>query len=415
MNPDDLLLPQWRSDPYPFYAALRAAGPVHWMKRLNAWVFTRYADVAAALRDSRMSSQRATAAFAGMPEILQEAAVPFKQSLNQWMLFRDPPDHTRIRGLCTKAFVPGLIETLRPKIQGIAAELLEGPTARGSLEVVSELAYPLPAIVIAEMIGVPPADRDKFKRFSDDLATLLAPGVKTPALIEQSLASWQDMEAYLIAMSAARRAAPRPDFLSALLGTEEQGNLLAEQEVRATVGLLLFGGHETTTNLITNGILLLLRHPEALTALRRDPALLPAAVEEMLRYEPPVQIITRILTEDVAMAGQTLRKGQRVLLSVASANRDPLQFPEPDRFLITRRDHRHLSLGLGLHFCLGASLARAEAQGTLALLLERWPNLHLRETAITWRDNLTLRCPQRLYITDSDPGALHGPRNGRND
>lgn len=404
MRADELVLPQWRADPYPFYAKLRAAGPIHWAERLNAWMLTRYVDVAAALRDPRLSSRRSTTAFSDIPEALQAEVARFQQSLKQWALFRDPPSHTQVRALLNKGFVPGLIDRLRPHIQSVVHELLQAPTERRALEVVGELAYPLPAIVIAEMIGVPRQDRDKFKRWSDDLASLLTPGLKGPKLLEDGLKSWQEMEQYLVDLLAARRrdaatATARKDLLSSLTAAGEDASLLSEEEVRATVGMLLFAGHETTTNLITNGVLLLLRHPEALAALRRDPALLAPMIEEMLRYESPVQLITRIPDEDVVLAGQPVSKGQRVLLVLASANRDPAQFPEPDKFIIGRRENRHLSFGLGIHFCVGAALARVEAQLAFGQLLERWPTLRLADETIAWRDSLAFRCPQRLHIT----------------
>jgi len=404
MKADDLVLPEWRSDPYPLYAELRARAPIHRAERMNAWLLTRYVDVAAALRDPRLSSRRSTTPFAGISQALDEEVAPFKQSLELWALFRDPPDHTRLRALLNRGFAPGIIDTLRPQIQGVVEELLQTPTERQALEVVGELAYPLPAIVIAEMIGVPRADRDKFKHWSDDLASLLVPGLKVPQQIEDGLKSWREMEQYLGELIAVRRAegksaAPRKDVLGALLSAEEKGSPLSEAEVRATVGLLLFGGHETTTNLITNGVLLLLRHPQALSELRRDPALLATAIEEMLRYESPVQMVSRLADEDLVLADQPVRKGDRIILLLASANRDPAQFPEPDRFHIHRRENRHLAFGLGIHFCIGAALARVEAQLAFRLLFDRFSSMRLADEPIVWRDNLSFRCPQRLQIT----------------
>lgn len=404
MKVDDLLLPEWRTNPYPFFAELRAAGAIHWGERLDAWVLTRYADVAAALREPRLSSQRGPLAFANVPKDMEAEVAPFKQSLKKWALFRDPPEHTAVRALLNKAFVPGLIDRMRPKIQELIKELLEASTKRRTMEVVCDLAHPLPAIVIAEMIGVPSQDRDKIKRWSDDLASLVAPSLMELQHLKDGLKSWQEMEQYIGEMLVARRGekdgpSSRMDLLSSLLAAEEKGILLSDQEVRATVGMLLFGGHETTTNLITNGVLLLLRHPEALESLRHEPALMTTAVEEMLRYESPVQMLVRIAMQDLVLCDQEVRKGQRVLLLLASANRDPAQFPDADRFLINRRENRHLAFGLGIHFCLGAALARAEAQLAFKLLLEHWPSLRLADKPIVWRNNLAFRCPQRLHIT----------------
>lgn len=398
MNPDELILPAWRNDPYPLYEALRAAGSVHFSSRLDAWVLTRYADLVSALRDPRLSSRRGTLGFLNVPQEHQDQLLPFKNSLRMWALFRDPPDHSRLRGLMAKAFSPSLVDAMRPKIQRIVEELLEAPFKNGGFEVVKDLAFPLPAIVIAEMIGVPREDRELVKVWSDDLATLLAPGIKTLEIVVQALKSWQEMDEYLAQMIKQRRTAPRDDLLSALLGAEEKGALLSEEEVRATVAMLLFAGHETTTSLISLGLLTLFRHPEAMASLRGNPALIPGAIEEMLRYEAPIQLMSRILDEDATLCGQKMGKGQRVILLLASGNRDPAQFPEPDRFLIARKENRHLSFGLGIHFCLGAALARAEAQITFRVLLERSTGLRLIEEPSAWRDNLAFRCPQRLSV-----------------
>ncbi len=403
MKADELLLPKWRADPYPLYAELRAAGPIHFVERMDSWVLTRYSDVSAGLRDLRLSSRRGSGAFSDVPKAREAEVAPFKQSLRHWVLFRDPPDHTQVRTLLNKGFLPAIIDSLRPKIQGLVEELLKTPTEKRELEVVGELAYPLPAIVIAEMIGVPREDRDRFKHWSDDLAMGLAPGLKEPHAFEAALKSWQQMDKYLSELVAARRrekqqGKARHDVLSALLFAEEKGALLSEEEVRATLGLLLFAGHETTTNLITNGMLLLLRHPEALSALRKDPALMPAAIEEMLRYESPVQMLSRFSTEELTLAGQRVGKGQMVMLLMASANRDPAQFPEPDRFDITRRENRHLSFGMGVHFCLGAALARIEAQAAFRYILDHWPSIRLAEEPPAWQNNLVFRSLPRLRI-----------------
>lgn len=398
MTPDELLQPQWRVDPYPLYTALRTAGPLHRAERLESWVLTRHADVVAALRNPRLSSNRGPASFTDVQPALSGAVRSFKQSLKSWALFRDPPEHTRIRGLQVKAFVPSLVEAMRPKIRAVVDDLLAVPTERGELEVVGELADPLPAAVIAEILGVPPGDRARFKSFSQVLATLLAPGLKTPEMLAHAVERWQEMELYLTDLLAERRSAPRDDLLSRLLTAEHQDGLLSEQEVRATVGLLLFAGHETTTNLLTNSVLLLARHREAQAVLRSDSSLLPTAVEEVLRYEPPVQLLTRCVGEDLILCGQPLRRGERVMLLLASANRDPDQFPDPERFLVTRRDNRHVSFGMGIHFCLGAALARIETQIALERLLARWPDIRQSEDLVVWRDNLAFRCPQSLRV-----------------
>ena len=402
MDANELLSPKWRDDPYPLYAALREAGPVHYFSSLDAWVLTRHGDIAAALRDGRLSNRRGTAAFFNVAPNLQEATAPFRASLKLWALFRDPPDHTRLRGLLAKAFAPALVETMRGRIERIIDELLEEPQRRGSFEVVSELAYPLPAIVIAETIGAPRADRDLWKRWADDLVTLLAPGIKNPQMMERVLKSWHEMDAYLADLIKERRKAPGHDLLDALLSAEEAGSLLSEEEVRATLALLLFAGHETTMNLISLGVLALLRNPCALEALRDDPSLIPGAIEEMLRYDAPVQLSVRLCGEDLSLCGQPMKKGDRLMLLLASGNRDPQQFREPDRFDVRRRDGRNLAFGQGIHFCLGAGLARLEAQLCFKALLSRFPSLRLSPEAdsapVRFGENLAFRCPTRLSV-----------------
>lgn len=405
MNADDLLLPETRTNPYPFYSALRAAGPIHWAAQLDAWVLTRYADVTAVLRNPQFSSRRVTATFTDAQPELQKRTLALRQSMEAWALFSDPPNHTRVRALLSKAFAPALMEAMRGKIQSLVEELLAVAAPRRGLEIVADIASPLPAIVIAEMVGVAREDRDKFKRFSDALATLVGPAKKTAPMIEEAMAQWQEMEDYLIQLIGRRRSAgsARPDdLLGALLAANEAGSWFTESEVRATIEMLLFAGHETTTNLIANGMLILLRHPQICATLRQEPGLIPAAIEEMLRLEPPVQMVRRVIEQDMVLAGTRVQKGQRVLLLLASANRDPAQFSEPDRFVVDRRESRALSFGFGIHFCSGAALARLEAQAAFAALLGRFPNLRLAapelEVPILWRDHPTFRCPQQLQV-----------------
>lgn len=397
MKVDDLLDTCWRPDPYPLYKALREQSAIHFSERLNGWILTRHADASAALRNPRLSSKRSAANFTGLKDSFAEAAAPFKQSLEMWPLFRDPPDHTRIRALLSKAFVPRLIESIRPKIRNIVEQLLDLAAARGSLELVADLAYPLPTIVIAELLGVPPEDRDLFRVFSSDIASLIAPGIKNLKVLTSALESWQRIDQYLTSLIGSRRSAPCDDLMSGLLSAEEKGVLLSEVEVKAALTQLLFAGHETTINLISNSVLVLLNHPEARPVLQ-DPERMPTLVEELLRYEAPVQIVTRLALEDMELAAQEVHQGQRVILLLASANRDAEVFPEPDTFRADRSDNRHLSFGGGVHFCLGSALARAEAQIALGLLFERWPEMRLSEENIRWQDNLSFRCPERLGL-----------------
>lgn len=387
------LLPEFLADPYPFYQRLREQDPVHWNQVLGfgMWVLTRYADVMAVLRDPRFSAQRRSA------DVVQEVLEIFPQEGEMsplvranTMLSSDPPDHTRMRTLVNKAFTPRAVEAMRPRIQAIVDSLLDAAQERGGMDVIADLAYPLPVIVIAEMLGVPPEDRDQFKRWSDDVVTTIEP-VLSPEAQQRAQRASLELAEYFRGIVEVRRREPRDDLLSALIAAEEQGDRLTEDELYATCILLLVAGNETTTNLIGNGMLALLRHPDQLQRLREEPSLLEPAVEEMLRYESPVQLTARVALTDVEVGGRTVGRGQLVLTVLGAANRDPAQFPEPDRFDVARRDNRHLAFGHGIHYCLGAPLARLEAQVAFRSLLARFPRLEPAFERPQWRPAVTLR------------------------
>ena len=388
-----LLEPALLADPYPFYHRLRVEAPVHWDEEMGYWVVTRYADVVAALRDPRLSAARtAPSVDAWLPPELHEALGPVVRAIMRQMLFLDPPDHTRLRGLVNKAFTPRTVEAMRAHIQQIVDGLLDRMQADGrtEMDVIAELAYPLPAIVIAEMLGVPPEDRDQFLLWSNDFGLIL----DDTTTGEDSMRAMYGVAAFIAYFRRIiedRRAAPRDDVLGSLITAEEAGDRLSTDELLGNCILLLAAGHGTTTHLIGNGLLALLRHSEQREMFRADPALGPSAVTELLRYDAPVQSTGRLVTQDLELAGILLRAGQHVTLRLGAANRDPAQFPDPDRLDLTRRDTRHVAFGYGIHFCVGAPLARLEGEIAFNTILRRLPGLRLVHESLAWDPGVVFR------------------------
>ncbi|HSE93732.1 MAG TPA: cytochrome P450 [Methylomirabilota bacterium] len=390
-NPMD---PEFLADPYPTYHRLRAEDPVH-HSPLGFWVLTRYEDVVAVLRDPRCVKEPIAALIAARFGV----AVPPGIGLS--MLDRDPPDHTRLRSLVSKAFTPRVVQRLRLHVQQIVDGLLDRAEAAGSMDLIEQFAYPLPVIVICEMLGVPVEDHERFKGWGLDIARgldsiLLPPDSEVP---RRSAAARHALSDYFRSLIVERRAAPRDDLLSALIAAEEAGDTLSEDELLATCILLLVAGHETTVNLIGNGTLALLRHPGELQRLRESPSLLASAVEELLRFDGPVQRTARVPSEDVTIGGRTIGKGEMVMPFIGAADRDPAQFPEPDRLDIARADNRHIAFGWGIHFCLGAPLARLEGQIAIGTLVRRLPKLALAVDRPEYRQSLTLRGLQALPVS----------------
>jgi len=359
-------LPEFHANPYPFYHRLRAADAVH-QTPMGLWVLTRYDDVVTALRDPRFGRE-------GFEQML--AAVYGDDTTNasrpRSMLFRDPPDHTRLRGLVSQAFTPRVIERMRSHIQEIVDRLLDRVQNAKAMDVIEDLAYPLPVTVICEMLGVPTEAHAGIRQWSADIARSLdAIGMPSDeGVVKRGRLARQAMLDYFRGIIPERRQNPRDDLLSLLIAAEEQGDKLTEGELLITCNLLFVAGHETTVNLIGNGLFALLNHPDQLDKLRENPTLIPSAVEELLRYDSPVQRTARITNTDVELDGRKIAKGSMVIAAIGAANRDPAHFPDPDRLDITRRDNRHIAFGFGIHFCLGAPLARLEGQiaiGTLDL------------------------------------------------
>jgi len=389
-NPID---PEFVADPYPTYHRLRAEDPVH-HSPLGFWVLSRYDDVVAALRDPRFAKEAIASVVAARFGI--SVAGPGLS-----MLDRDPPNHTRLRGLVNKAFTPRVVEVLRPRVQAIVDELLDRVRDQGSMDLIEDFAYPLPVIVICEMLGVPLADRDRFKTWGLDIARGLDAIWLPPdsEVAVRSAASRRAIAEYFRELIAERRTEPRGDLLSGLIAAEEAGDHLSVEELLATCILLLIAGHETTVNLIGNGTLALLRHPAELRRLRDDPGLITTAVEELLRFDGPVQRTARVPSEDVTIAGRTIPAGEIVMPFIGAADRDPAQFPDPDRLDIARADNRHIAFGWGIHFCLGAPLARVEGQIAINTLARRLPKLALAADKPDYRQSLTLRGLKTLHVT----------------
>jgi cytochrome P450 len=391
-----LLDPEILADPYPLYHRLRTHDPVHWDPFLHAWVVTRYADVMTVLH--RFSADRTPA-----PEQLGRMGLgelgPIAQVMVKQMLFLDPPAHTRIRSLAAYAFTPRRVAVLRSHIEDIVGSLLDTVAARGRLDVIEDLAVPLPAIVTAEMLGVPAADYQRLKAWSADFAEMLGNFQHNPDRAARVLQSSQEMTEYFREALRRQRAEPREGLIHAFLTAEHEGDRFTEEEIIANVIVTMVGGQETTTNLIGNGVLTLLRHPDELARLRSDLSLIPSAVEELLRYESPSQHTARMAPEDVELGGRRIARRQAVIAVMGAANRDPERFPDPDRLDITRTDNRHLAFGWAAHFCFGAPLARIEGQVAFEALIRRFPDLRLLPGPLVWRTNLGLRGLTALPVT----------------
>jgi cytochrome P450 len=321
-----------------------------------------------------------------------------REGILRSLLMLDPPDHTRLRGLVNRAFTPRVVEQLRPRIQQIVDELLDVAAAGGEMDLVRDLAYPLPVTVIAELLGVPAEDRDRLKRWSDELTVVIDP-IGSGRSVESAAGAYAELSAYFEAVFEDRRLRPRDDLVSALVAAEQEGERLRGAELLALCALILGAGHETTTNLIGNAVLALLRHPGERKRLQDDPSLMESAVEEFLRYDSPVQATDRVASEDCEIGGQRIEAGRFVAVLIGAANRDPARFPEPDRLELGRADNRHLSFGQGVHYCLGAGLARVEAEIAIGSLLRRFPDVSGSADPPGYVPSLTLRGPTALPLS----------------
>ena len=391
-----LLDPEVLANPYPLFERLRTEAPVHWDPYLHAWVVTRYADVVTVLHHFSANRTPSPEQFAAMG--LAELG-PLAQVMVKQMLFMDAPDHTRLRGLASTAFTPARVEALRSHIQEILNNLLEPLLPAGQMDVIADLAAPLPAIVTAEMMGLPISDANQLKDWSADFAEVLGNFQHNPDRASRTLKCVEEMTSYFRDAVQKMRTDPREGLINALLTAELDGDRLTEEEIIANCIVTMVGGQETTTNLIGNGVLTLLRHPDQLERLQNDLTLIPSAVEELLRYESPSQHTARICREDTELGGQLIRKGQAVIAVMAAGNRDPERFPDPDRLDLGRTDNRHLAFGWASHFCFGAPLARIEGQLVFEALVRRTANMVIAPGPIVWRDNLGLRGLTSLQVT----------------
>jgi cytochrome P450 len=396
----DVDLKSWRNvqDPFPLYAWLRAHDPVHWSARLKAWVVTRYRDVVEIFdRPETFSSDR----FRKVDERYashRPAVEMVAHVLGHWLVFRDPPDHDRLRGLLQSSFTPKQLASSRDRIQRTADALLGRVAARGAMDFIRDVAFPLPATVIAGLMGAPEEDLDAIKTWSDRLAAYLGSAADDRDNLAEASAGTVALVDYFQRLLAERARRPQDDLMTLMLRAEHEGQRLTHDEVVANCILLLFAGHETTTNLIGNGLYHLLRHPAQAAMLRAEPALLHGAVEELLRYDGPVPATVKVVTEDVSWRGRRLGCGEMVVPFLASANRDPEQFPDPDMLDLHRHVDRHLAFAAGIHFCLGAWLARLEARIVLDTVLRRFPDIALASAAPSWKPMLFLRGLESLPL-----------------
>jgi len=377
----DLTSMEVKADPYKLYEQLRRKDPVHRMRLRDAWALTQYEDVQAVLLDHKQFSN-------------DERSFDYTQY--RTLLDFDPPKHTRLRSLVSKAFTPRAVSELEPRTQQIVDELLDAVGDKDRFDMINDFAFPLPVIVIAEMLGVPAQDREHFKDWSNDIALSIEP-ILNDEQVARVQKSTEELFAYFEGIIEQRRQAPQDDLLSALLAAEEEGDRLTHEELLSTLMLLLVAGNETTRNLIGNGMLALLRNPDQLQRLRENPDLLDTAIDEFLRYDSPVQLNGRIAVEDTQLGGKQIRAGQRIIAIIGAANRDPSVFTNPHVLDIGRREKSHISFGRGIHYCLGAPLAILEGRVAFASLLERFTAIRLLSEP-EYRDQIVLRGVEELWI-----------------
>ncbi len=393
-----LLEPEVLANPYPLYHKLRSEDPVHWDRFLQTWVVTRYDDVVTVL--SAFSADRTPT-----PEQLSSMGLsalnPIAKVMVKQMLFMDGPAHARLRGLASTAFTPQRVAALRSHIQEIAENLVDKVQDRGQMDIIADFAAPLPAIVTAEMLGVPTEDHVNLKKWSADFAEMLGNFQHNPDRVSRVLASTNNLVNYFKEAIRRMRTHPKEGLIHSFMTAELDGDRLSEEEIVANCIVTMVGGQETTTNLIGSGLFTLMQNGEEFHRLLDNRDLIPSAIEELLRYESPSQHTGRIAREDVDLGGKKIRKGQAVMAIMAAANRDPERFPDPDRLILDRKDNKHLAFGWSSHFCFGAPLARMEGQISFEVLLRRLGSLNLKPGPLTWRENSGLRGLTALPVTFS--------------
>ncbi len=398
--------PDTNADPFPVFQRLRDEDPVHWNDNLHAWVLSRYDHVKWVTQADAMSPDRLRPYFERLPSPEQDRLSDLIRYTTLWMIFRDPPEHTRLRGLLRKVFTPKALDDMRPVIRRVVDECLDAVAEAGEMDLIRDLAYPLPATVIMAMLGVPRADIESIKEWSDELAVFLGNARATLNKPERAQEGARQMAARFRAIIAERRREPADDMITALIHARDEDDMLSEDEIVATCILLLFAGHETTTNLIGNGTYHLLRDPDEWRRMGEGPAVIKTGVEELLRYDGPVGAVPRVVATEQDIAGTILKQGDRVYALANAANRDPRQFPDPDRLDVTRRPNRHLAFGHGIHVCLGAALARIEARIAFAELTRRFPDMELAADRFEWHDSLILRGLKKLPVAVTPSARL---------
>lgn len=401
LNP---FLPEVIADPYSVYRRYRSEDPVHWGISSNAqlpgaWYLFRYDDAMQVMEDRRLGRE-----YLKEREDVETTPVPtaydtFLSMVSKWIVFREPPDHTRLRTLVNKAFSPRIVEGIRPSVYQIADRLLDQVHARGEMDLVEDFAFPLPIMVIATMLGADPEDRPLFREWALALqqasASRLTPPPEVYEKAEEASKAFMD---YFFPIIEDRRKNPQNDLITNLVKAQEEADKLTDEEIVATCTHLLTAGHETTINLIAKGTLALLRHPQAFSQLRVHPELMPGAIEELLRYDTPIQMITRWAYADIEVGDKLIKRGDSVCIMLGSANRDPDKFKDPESLNIQREDAKHCAFGSGIHYCLGSSLARAEGQIALNVLLNRLPDLHLASEKVEWHNNIVFHGPKSLSV-----------------
>jgi cytochrome P450 len=386
-------------DPYPTLHRLRNEDPVHWSDPLQAWLLTRYDDVLAAHTDRRLVSGRIALNMAALPSEFRAKHQALGTHVSNWLGFTDPPKHTRMRRLVLKAFTPRVVQSMRPLIAKIVNELLDGFKGKEIVDMIDGFAFPLPAAVICEMLGVPPEARNRFRTCAEHMTGFVG-GVGQMLIKAAELAhqSYLQIEEYFREQIELRRTRPADDLFTALVNVKDEGDSLSDEELMGMAVFLFVAGHETTGSLLGNGILELAKDFDLFHTLKANRPLVPSAVEEFLRYESPIQLNTRLAAHDIELRGKQIRAGQGVVLLIGAANHDPLEFPEPDRLDVTRQDNRHLAFGHGTHFCLGAPLARLEAEIAFNALLDRYTAIQLTTNSLNWRRDMTLRTLTHLPV-----------------
>lgn len=388
-------------DPFPILKQFRDADPVHWSTKLSAWILTGYMDVRRALMAPQMSPDRLKPFFAQLPDETRQRMADLIRYLSLWVAFRDPPEHTRIRSILNIAITPKMVAEREPHIAQIVGELLDDMEKKAEPDLLRDFGFRLPATVIMDMLGVPREHIDDIGRWSNDIALFIGSSQNVPDKYDRAQAAARSMKEFFLPIVADRRAHPRDDIMTALVTTDAGHGTLTDEEVLATCILLIFAGHETTALSICSAVRTLLLHPAQLALLREDPSLLPGAVEECLRFDGPSGSVGRVVAVDHELQGKSLKQGDRVFAMIGAANRDGAVFKDPDTFDIRRKPNPHLTFGAGLHFCLGAPLARLELRVALAEMLRRYPAMALTDRPPEWTNTLVMRglrsLPLRLH------------------